>query len=947
MLKKILATALAAAMIFGLASMAFAAPVFPDTAGVANEAVIARLKTLGIVKGDDLGNFNPNNPITRAEFTTMVVRMLGLETAASYVATPTAFPDVTAASAWAYGYINIAVGRGLIKGYEDGTFRPGNNVTQAEALTILLRALGYTDNLPGSWPIDYIMKGAELGVISTGFAADTAATRMLIATLVNNTLDENLVKEDVTAAGTFVGFVDKFVAPTTLYQDAFDVAATVYLTGIVSNVDTKNGTITIGSNPATDYVSSVAIYGKDTLAELKGQTVKATLNDDGDIIFIAVTTKQEVVGDITAVDTVNLKVTVGGTQYTVLSTAEVVKNGAALTTTIAGALVAVKDSSATLLLNSDGKVYRIVASLLDQEGTITGKSTMTAADGTVTNKVTIGAATYNVKSTTTIVRNGASATYADLAVDDEVEFSYNGSDLVYVDAFINVLEDYKVTNYVADASGATVTATKDGVETSFSVAKNSSGTLLVTLASFTNGLGKEYDLALNRDGKLKKVTAVTITGPTTAKVKTIASKDQVYDSVAQVYDYRVNFTDGTALNVSDLVFAAASRNGVALGGVSAADVWNAATANDMWYMTGAGPYTVKMYAPSVSGRLVHAAGNSTFVIQNSSGTPIASFNTLFSTAITENGVAKDAASVTVDGSAGADFLGTVTFATTSVNLEPVPTTLAVERFNSTTAYPVKAIASNATAYTFTLDLGNGSTVDVVANVSATDAVEDAIIMKGGVKIAAADVAIGNKLMVAAPVSGNTPYIKAASDTTAPKAVVTQTSWTAEQAGPPVVPSSFTVRFTSDEPASKGYVWVGGVQYEATFAAGVWSKTITGLSAIPSVITVAVTDYAGNVSSAVDRTVLNAAAPHIYVLGVSATIDKALLDISAADTGAITPTLNPGAPTNAAVSYSSSNTAVATVSPAGVVTPVAAGTCVITVTTQEGSFTATIDITVQD
>jgi hypothetical protein len=58
MLKKILATALAAAMIFGLANMAFAAPVFPDTAGVENEADIAKLKALGIVKGDDLGNFN-------------------------------------------------------------------------------------------------------------------------------------------------------------------------------------------------------------------------------------------------------------------------------------------------------------------------------------------------------------------------------------------------------------------------------------------------------------------------------------------------------------------------------------------------------------------------------------------------------------------------------------------------------------------------------------------------------------------------------------------------------------------------------------------------------------------------------------------------------------------------------------------------------------------------
>ncbi len=123
MLKKILATALAAAMIFGLASTAFAA-AFPDIAGNEFEADIAKLKALGLVEGDENGKYNPTNTINRAEFAKMVVNMLGLKSAASYLNTPTVFPDVKADFAWAYGYINIAVGRGLVKGYEDGTFRP-------------------------------------------------------------------------------------------------------------------------------------------------------------------------------------------------------------------------------------------------------------------------------------------------------------------------------------------------------------------------------------------------------------------------------------------------------------------------------------------------------------------------------------------------------------------------------------------------------------------------------------------------------------------------------------------------------------------------------------------------------------------------------------------------------------------------------------------------------
>ena len=114
------------------------------------------------------------------------------------------------------------------------------------------------------------MMGAELGIISTGFAPDVPATRMLIATLVNNTLDENLVKEDTTASGAFIGFIDKYAAPTTLYQDAFDVTGSTYLTGIVSAVDTTNGTITIGSNPATDYVSAnVSDLWEGQLSELR------------------------------------------------------------------------------------------------------------------------------------------------------------------------------------------------------------------------------------------------------------------------------------------------------------------------------------------------------------------------------------------------------------------------------------------------------------------------------------------------------------------------------------------------------------------------------------------------------------------------------------------------------------------------------------------------------
>jgi len=520
----------------------------------------------------------------------------------------------------------------------------------------------------------------------------------------------------------------------------------------------------------------------------------------------------------------------------------------------------VKDSSATLLLNSAGKVYRIVASLLDKSSDITGKVTETSATGTVTNKITTtlgGVTKYAITSSTTVVRNGATATFADLVIGDEVKYSVNGTDLVYLDAFINVLKGYTVTNYIADASGASIVATKDGVETTFAVAKKTDGTLEVTLANLTVGLGKSYSLTLNRDGKVKAVAATAAAGAVTSQVKTLASKDQVKNS-AGTYEYRFNFTDGTSVNVSTVsgaAFAAAMKNGVALVGVTPADVWNAAAANDMYFLTGAAaPYTVELFASSVSGRVVHAAPPAAaYQLVSSTGTVLAQFNSVFGTATTLNGVAVSFDSLPAEPAGIATYTAKVTFGSASATVVPSAISLAAEEFVAgSVALPVKSIASDATQYTFTLDLGTGATADVVANVKTDDAITDTIIMKAGAKIAAADVKIGDKLLVATPVGGVAPYVKAAADTTAPVAtsVAADVTWT-PAAG--AVPSSLVVNFTTDEPCRKGYVWVGGVQYEAAFAAGTWTATVNGLAAKPTTVTVAATDYSGNVSNAVDVT----------------------------------------------------------------------------------------------
>ena len=99
---------------------------------------VATLAEMNILKGYEDGTFRPNAPITRAEFAAIATRFFD-ETGAIYE--PGTFTDVTG-SEWFAGAIMDAVNLGLIGGYEDGTVRPNNNITRAEACAIVNRTVG-------------------------------------------------------------------------------------------------------------------------------------------------------------------------------------------------------------------------------------------------------------------------------------------------------------------------------------------------------------------------------------------------------------------------------------------------------------------------------------------------------------------------------------------------------------------------------------------------------------------------------------------------------------------------------------------------------------------------------------------------------------------------------------------------------------------------------------
>ena len=98
---------------------------------------ISTLFSMGIIDGYGDGAFRPDGPITRAAFTKMAVNFFDYHVK-DYDGR---FTDVDG-DAWYAGYIQAAAELKLIEGFDDGTFRPNDYITRAQACTIINRTLG-------------------------------------------------------------------------------------------------------------------------------------------------------------------------------------------------------------------------------------------------------------------------------------------------------------------------------------------------------------------------------------------------------------------------------------------------------------------------------------------------------------------------------------------------------------------------------------------------------------------------------------------------------------------------------------------------------------------------------------------------------------------------------------------------------------------------------------
>ncbi len=143
-MKKRLALLLAIVMM--LSSFSFAATNYEDYG--------LELKELGVIKGDENGNLNATEKLTREQAIVTLVRMMGMEKKALDCVADSPFSDAPA-DHWAKQYVTFANKKGWTNGIGDDLFGVGTDVTMQQYLTFMLRALNYTGD-------DVYAKAAEM-----------------------------------------------------------------------------------------------------------------------------------------------------------------------------------------------------------------------------------------------------------------------------------------------------------------------------------------------------------------------------------------------------------------------------------------------------------------------------------------------------------------------------------------------------------------------------------------------------------------------------------------------------------------------------------------------------------------------------------------------------------------------------------------------------------------
>ena len=424
-------------------------------------ADVASAAAAGYVVGYEDGTFRPSAPITREESAVILGRALGLT--AGDTSTLSSFKDSSAIASWAKGAVAALCAKGIMKGYEDGTFGPSRAISRAETVVILDRGI-VEPTLVVVVPVIPSTGGGGGGHAAPSITVSTVtATNGTVTVTLDRAPGTAPVIGDFAVTQAIGGGTATAVTPSAISTAAAVVTLTVPTVAageaqqsVVISVRHKGGTAV----PATAF----------TVAALPAPTATVTLGNTA--------------SGIGKVATVTLSGYTGAGQYRLLKTDGTPLSG----------LVDVGSTVVVMFLNPGDsckvEVYNATGDILETK-TVTATASSTGQTGNAT--VTLGSTSSGIGKVATVTLSGytGAAQYRLLKTDGTPLSGLVDVGSTVVVMFLNPGDSCKVEVYNATGD---ILETKTVTTTGASAPATSA---TVTLANTASGIGKVATVTLS------------------------------------------------------------------------------------------------------------------------------------------------------------------------------------------------------------------------------------------------------------------------------------------------------------------------------------------------------------------------------------------------------------------------------------------------------------------
>ena len=260
-LKRALSLGLTAAMISGLMVMGSSAASYADVTSENNVEAIEVLEAVGIMIGDENGNFNPDQNVTRNEMAVVMSNLMEYNVASYKDTSP--FTDVPS---WAEPYVAACWTNGITAGYSDTIYGGSDTVTTAQAALMLMKALGYfqyASDFGGDWQLATTRQGNAIDLfVGVDSGVEQAMTRNDVAQLVLNTLKSGTVEASTDGSWTIGDVtINNNVKYNYITSNADYAQAINTVTSTDANTDAGQSIIELGEQL---YMGDLELKNNDT-----------------------------------------------------------------------------------------------------------------------------------------------------------------------------------------------------------------------------------------------------------------------------------------------------------------------------------------------------------------------------------------------------------------------------------------------------------------------------------------------------------------------------------------------------------------------------------------------------------------------------------------------------------------------------------------------------------